>query len=206
MVTKRNFSKLNEKQNIHVQQNDGCLPAPEGLEPLLAWQQVQMSNFARLRQSFIEYKIAHQKEIKEEKAKLPQSKDVNRWSRLCFGSLSSLKANTDDLQNEHDTGTPPLLSIVAAMDQPCVEQVLEYHVEWFRSTKLSHRQGQWFYALLASLQKPLTPEACSSIRTLARRCSYLRGLLESDTDAQLVPLNLLICLVCKYFEQKDLGG
>ena len=38
-------------------------------------------------------------------------------------------------------------------------------------------QGQWFYALLTNLQKPLTPESCSWLRQLARICSILRATL-----------------------------
>lgn len=38
-------------------------------------------------------------------------------------------------------------------------------------------QGRWLYALLACLEKPLLPEAHSSIRQLARRCAQLRSTL-----------------------------
>lgn len=38
-------------------------------------------------------------------------------------------------------------------------------------------QGRWIYALLACLEKPLLPEAHSSIRQLARRCAQLRSTL-----------------------------
>ena len=41
-------------------------------------------------------------------------------------------------------------------------------------------QGQWFYSLLAALEKPLLPESCSLIRSLARVCSNLRASLVSD--------------------------
>lgn len=40
-------------------------------------------------------------------------------------------------------------------------------------------QGRWLYSLLACLEKPLLPEAHSSIRQLARRCAQLRSTLAS---------------------------
>lgn len=38
-------------------------------------------------------------------------------------------------------------------------------------------QGQWFFALMACLEKPLVPEACSLLRELARNCANLRATL-----------------------------
>ena len=40
-------------------------------------------------------------------------------------------------------------------------------------------QGQWFYALMSCLEKPLVPEACSLLRDLARNCANLRATLVS---------------------------
>ena len=40
-------------------------------------------------------------------------------------------------------------------------------------------QGRWLYALLVCLEKPLAPEACSLLRTLARNCANLRASLVS---------------------------
>ncbi|XP_044022504.1 gem-associated protein 2 isoform X4 [Siniperca chuatsi] len=70
---------------------------------------------------------------------------------------------------------------------------------------LDYSKGCWLYALLACLEKPLLPEAHSSIRQLARRCAQIRSKLESQEDEHLPALNLLICLVARYFEQNDLA-
>ncbi|GFR60838.1 gem-associated protein, partial [Elysia marginata] len=86
-----------------------------------------------------------------------------------------------------------------------VTKVLEYHVNWLEATGFSRKQGRWFYALLANLQKPLMPEDCSWLRRLARLCSNIRAALESPEDPQLNELNLIICLVARYFEQRDLA-
>lgn len=59
-------------------------------------------------------------------------------------------------------------------------------------------QGLWMYSLLACLEKPLLPEAHSSIRQLARRCAQLRSTLVSLVTLRLLSsarfLSLLIVL------------
>lgn len=61
----------------------------------------------------------------------------------------------------------------------CISPPVSYH-SWCLM------QGLWMYSLLACLEKPLLPEAHSSIRQLARRCAQLRSTLVS-----LVTLRLL---------------
>ncbi|KAM3670072.1 gem-associated protein 2 isoform X2 [Ammospiza nelsoni] len=102
-------------------------------------------------------------------------------------------------------GFPPLLSIVSRMNQATVTSVLEYLISWFGEKKFTPELGRWFYALLACLEKPLLPEAHSLIRQLARRCSEVRALEESKNEEQISALNLIICLVSRYFDQRDLA-
>uniref|UniRef100_A0A8C2P872 Gem-associated protein 2 n=1 Tax=Capra hircus TaxID=9925 RepID=A0A8C2P872_CAPHI len=73
------------------------------------------------------------------------------------------------------------------------------------SPGIDYVQGRWLYALLACLEKPLLPEAHSLIRQLARRCSEVRLLVDSKDDERVPALNLLICLVSRYFDQRDLA-
>lgn len=47
-------------------------------------------------------------------------------------------------------------------------------------------KGRWLYSLLACLEKPLLPEAHSSIRQLARRCAQLRCTLVGSTPPQFL--------------------
>ena len=51
-------------------------------------------------------------------------------------------------------------------------------------------QGQWFYALLINLQKPLTPESCAWLRQLARICSIIRATLVGLSPSLMV---LFVC-------------
>ncbi|KAG8013528.1 Gem-associated protein 2 [Nibea albiflora] len=84
-----------------------------------------------------------------------------------------------------------------------VLMVLEVLISWFEDNKFVPQLGCWLYSLLACLEKPLLPEAHSSIRQLARRCAQLRSTLESQDDEQLPALNLLICLVARYLPQSS---
>ena len=86
-----------------------------------------------------------------------------------------------------------------------VETLLEYNVRWLEEVEFSQQRGQWLYALLVKLEKPLTPEVCSLLRNLARICTAVRANLESPEDQLLPQLNLLICLVGRYFDQSDLA-
>ncbi|KAL2789992.1 gem-associated protein 2 isoform beta [Daubentonia madagascariensis] len=86
-----------------------------------------------------------------------------------------------------------------------VTSVLEYLSNWFGERDFTPELGRWLYALLACLEKPLLPEAHSLIRQLARRCSEVRLLVDSKDDERVPALNLLICLVSRYFDQRDLA-
>ncbi|KZS01392.1 Survival of motor neuron protein-interacting protein 1 [Daphnia magna] len=98
-----------------------------------------------------------------------------------------------------------MLPIILSLNQFMVETLLEYNVQWLEETSFSQQRGQWLYALLAKLEKPLKPEMCSLIRTLARLCSTFRANLASAEDPLLPQLNLFICLVGRYFDQTDLA-
>lgn len=91
------------------------------------------------------------------------------------------------------------------MNQATITSVLEYLSNWFGERDFTPELGRWFYALLACLEKPLLPEAHSLIRQLARRCSEVRLLVGSKDDERVPALNLLICLVSRYFDQRDLA-
>lgn len=96
-------------------------------------------------------------------------------------------------------------NIISVDVQFMVETLLEYNVQWLEETNFTQQRGQWLYALLAKLEKPLKPEMCSLIRTLARLCSTFRVQLASVDDPLLAQLNLFICLVGRYFDQSDLA-
>ncbi|XP_074645173.1 gem-associated protein 2-like [Tubulanus polymorphus] len=197
-----------KKPTITIPKVNDCPAPPQGFAPSLLWQHQQTADFSNIRQMIVHFKATN-KNVKPNK-NLPHKENAEEWCRLCFGRL--IVKNGTNLVNESPQssaqladGTPPLMSIVAAMNQPTVLRVLEYHLKWLEATGFTEQQGRWFYALLASLEKPLIPEACSIIRSLARMCAHLRTALSGPEDPKLVHLNLLVCLVARYFDQMDLA-
>uniref|UniRef100_T1IKF6 Gem-associated protein 2 n=1 Tax=Strigamia maritima TaxID=126957 RepID=T1IKF6_STRMM len=154
----------------------------------------------RFFQTSIQFNVTEKNIKKNTTIDLPNMDDDVGWCRLCFGNVTT----TAEKETINEDGLLPLVSIVCHMSQPLIEQVLDYHLAWFETTGFTEAQGRWFFALLACLEKPLTPDACSSLRTLVRYCANLRAAIDND-DARLPPLNLLICLVTRYFDQFDLA-
>lgn len=184
-------------QTVLYTTDSGCPAAPPGFLPSEEWEKFQVSEFSSIRNQMTQY-LAKQKQqgIKiKPSITLPSGDKEKEWSILCFG-------NPDD---KECSGTPPMLPIILSLNQFMVETLLEYNVQWLEETSFSQQRGQWLYALLAKLEKPLKPEMCSLIRTLARLCSTFRANLASAEDPLLPQLNLFICLVGRYFDQTDLA-
>ncbi|XP_005105416.1 gem-associated protein 2 [Aplysia californica] len=218
VVADMDTSSFLTQQTVKVSEPGGLLPVPVSYKAPMSWQRMQVAEFAALRQKLIQFKaLLKQKKINVPSPKLPQANDADTWCRLCFGRLkvkidqgdnSSTNASSENEKVPVDSpgeGTPPLLHIVAHMNQHQVTCVLEYHTNWLEATGFTSAQGRWFYALLANLQKPLSPEVCSWLRRLARLCSNIRASLEDVDQPMLKELNLIICLVSRYFDQRDLA-
>uniref|UniRef100_A0A3P8XH36 Gem-associated protein 2 n=1 Tax=Esox lucius TaxID=8010 RepID=A0A3P8XH36_ESOLU len=190
VVAKIDPKKLRKKQTVNVSLT-GCQAAPPGFSPSIKWQRQQVSNFSEIRQ--------------------PKQDAEEQWKRFCLGENVYLNSPTNDAGGENPgldyvkVGFPPFLSIVSRLNQATVSAVLEYLINWFEENGFVPQLGRWLYALLACLEKPLLPEAHSLIRQLARRSSEVRANLENQEDERLSPLNLMICLVARYFDQNDLA-
>ena len=151
----------------------------------------------------------------------PRIENEECWFKFIFGMNPQGIPDSEEI-----VGTPPLLPIISSLNQVRylmffkqvstqlhwnsllqfkVETLLEYNVNWLEKGGFSLYQGQWLYALLVRLEKPLKPEMCSLLRSLARTCSIIRKSLQSPSDPTLPQLNLFICLVGHYFDQSDLS-
>lgn len=142
---------------------------------------------------------------------MPKSEDEEGRKKFCLGEQLCAAGAVGPTENENpgidyiQIGFPPLLSIVSRTNQATVTSVLVQLSNWFGERDFTPELGRWIYALLACLEKPLSPEAHSLIRQPARRCSEVRLLVDSKDDERVPALNLLICLVTRYFDQCDLG-
>ncbi|XP_051725381.1 gem-associated protein 2 [Ctenopharyngodon idella] len=202
--------KLKKKQSVNVSIT-GCLAAPQGFSPSLKWQQQQVSKFSEIRQSVNKHRQHWNAQFLDDNVVMPKTEDEDGWRRFCLGENVCLDVQLKEEDNINPgldyvkTGFPPFLSIVSKLNQSTISAVLEYLINWFEERDFVPQLGRWLYALLACLEKPLLPEAHSLIRQLARRCSTVRANLESIDDDRLSALNLMICIVARYFEQNDLA-
>lgn len=202
--------KLTHKQTVNASVQN-CRAAPKGFSPSLSWQQKQVSNFSEVRQSISRNRKHWVSQTLDDNVLMPKVTDEEGWRLFCLGNrVCSCTSSNKDAEpspelDYNQVGFPPFLSIVSRLNQSTVLVVLEILITWFEGEDFVPQLGCWLYALLACLEKPLIPEAHSSIRQLARRCAQLRSTLESQDDEKLPALNLLICLVARYFEQSDLA-
>ncbi|XP_071499075.1 gem-associated protein 2-like [Diadema antillarum] len=217
VVAHLNRDTFRNKQTVIVSNSTGFTPAPRGYAPTLDWQRQQAAAFSELRQRLVrvEARIAAEK---REKVVLPRYKDEDSWCQFCLGRafLDRLRKKQgrppvkDEEENICDlvtlsTPVPPLITIISSLDQAMVQKLLEYHVEWLETVGFSIAQGCWLFALLSCLEKPLLADSTATIRTLSRHCATLRAVLESTNDDNLPPLNLLISIIARYFDQTDLA-
>ncbi|XP_077431381.1 gem-associated protein 2 [Vanacampus margaritifer] len=203
--------KLKKRQTVNIPVAE-CRAAPAGFSPSLDWQQRQVSNFSDVRQSITKNRQHWSSHSLDDNVLMPKQADEEGWKRFCLGELlyqgtfsCPAEADADAGLDYSKVGFPPFLSIVSRLSQSTILTVLDILISWFEERDFVPQLGRWLYALLACLEKPLLPEAHSSIRQLARRCAQLRGNLASQDDDNLPALNLLICLVARYFEQNDLA-
>ncbi|KAM5235212.1 gem-associated protein 2 isoform 1-T1 [Ctenodactylus gundi] len=187
--------KLKRKQSVNISLS-GCQPAPEGYSPTLKWQQQQVAQFSAVRQNVNKHRSHWKSQQLDSNVTMPKSEDEEGWKKFCLG---------ERLCAEGAIG--PTISESPGIDyiQATVTSVLEYLGNWFGERDFTPELGRWLYALLACLEKPLLPEAHSLIRQLARRCSAVRLLVDNKDDERVPALNLFICLVSRYFDQRDLA-
>ena len=156
------------------------------------------------------------------------------WNSVC----AALKAkdsdsdedeedNTAPVNESNSAGRAPLTTLLCSLRPNVVVRVLEYHVGWCEAVDMvlpgggvlgdvtspsAPMMGEWLFALLARLEKPLHPDVESSLRTLAlvaakQRLALAREEVSGDgqPDPRINGLTLFVCLVAKYFGQSDLA-
>lgn len=201
--------KLKKNQSVNISVSE-CQAAPLGFSPSLQWQQQQVSNFSQIRMRVFKHRLHWKSHSLDENVALPAADDDDGWRRFCLGL--NVYLNVTQSENTQSPGLdyvklgfPPFLSIVSKLPQSSLLSVLEFLILWFLDNNFVPQLGRWLYALLACLEKPLLPEAHSLIRQLARRCSAVRAQLANKDDECLSALNLMICIVARYFDQNDLA-
>ncbi|GBN42692.1 Gem-associated protein 2 [Araneus ventricosus] len=212
-------TKFLNRQTITIDDGNGFISARPGFEADPEWREEQLELF-----------IANRIKMSENRDYLKQKfprKDVPRinkkqeWCLYClgvekhdlvYGKAEKLEASNDDNTAVNpkkarfsDSPNPPLLSVMLYMNQSRVAKLLSYHIDWLEEIGFCHPQGEWLYALLVALEKPLDPDTCALLRSLSRQCSKLRNELSTSDHEFVRPLNLFLSIVAHYFDQKDMS-
>jgi len=146
------------------------------------WQTMQVSNFSSLR-----LRMERRKNLKDEEI-------------LECPPRESGKAIEVMLSEE------PLVSTLAGYSQASVALLLTSIMEHLAENDNDFPESiaKWTYSLLSVLEEPVEPGVFHIIRELVRIFSRMRSRLQVPDDPMVIRLNLLICIITRYFNQVDL--
>ncbi|XP_062549949.1 protein Gemin2 [Armigeres subalbatus] len=193
------------QQEIRSLTGSGAIPmdlvknvAPRTLMPTKEWESIQNKKFAELRDTITGYRNgAHYQE--------------NLQKTHIYLNFENRKQLRD-----YCAKNQPFVRILLSIPQRNLEVLLEYLNEWLqeeRSEEVSVEERiyrkdwitQWVYAILACIITPLEPYVHSVLRDIAKMCIAMRNDLGAEDELKVLPLNLLICIISKNFNQLDLG-
>ena len=98
---------------------------------------------------------------------------------------------------------PESLQIISNMKQSIITRLIEKHADWASTLEeIDVNQALWFYSLMSVVEKPLHPDSESSMRSFVLVCSKQRS---RQNNRKTRELDLIICIVAKYFGQADLA-
>ena len=211
------------------QQSNGFIKADPEFMPSLEWQREQVSDFTKVRLKMSRMKDLRIKCGLTDVRPFFRNKPLNWWKEFCTGrkaddTSDSSSASETSESDVTPSATPaqestiksekkvkpepnqPLLSYLCDMTADEVIRVLNYHQQWVQQLGFTEHTGRWIYALLVALEKPLPSEVYSILRDLSRVCSQCRHKIDdrSETNQTLIALNLIICLIGRYFDQNDM--
>lgn len=204
------------QQTVKFDLCNGFIRAAPGFEPTDQWQKEQLTFFTKTRDEL----FTHRESLKSKfpRREFPKLSRRTEWFVYCLGKEKYEQLFGKKAEELEESGPPkskksrisndrnkPLLSIILYLHQGYIIKLLSYHIEWLEKARFSHEQGEWLYALLLCLEKPLDPDTCALLRSLSRVCSSLRSSLVDPEDEALKPLNTIITIISQYFDQKDMS-
>lgn len=158
--------------------------APHVLLPTKEWTEIQVKEFQTLQEKVSKRRRRAPQQIKTD---FPDDED-DKWKDFC-------RAN------------PPKLTVLMSLSQKQLESLLEHESNWLKESNLQlHSEdfwlGQWIYGSLVCLMIPLEPNLHHIIREIARFCIRRRNSVACPVE--VLPLNVLICIISVHFKQLDL--
>jgi len=204
-------SKSSENDRTKARPPSGCCPSA-------SWQRDQVSQFSEVRLKAERHAELGRRtgEVGIGTVKIPDKKNEAVWCHMILGGKvwrEICVGREDDEAGSKASDVPPdepKLSFVLSVPVHVCEHVLEYLVTWLSLTGWRNEYGPWIYSLLVRLEKPLTPDVGSLLRDLVLVSAKERKRIVNEVsdvevkDESVAALNLIICLVAKYFGQTDL--
>ena len=138
-----------------------------------------------------------------------------------------MSLDNEDKCSEYCCNNDPLFNTIISLGQRRLELLLEYLSNWLceRSedetllNSIVNNSGdfeknhewltKWIYSCISCLQFPLDAHVHNSLRVIAKACIKVRSNLkineEEGSILNVLPFNLLICIIAKSFDQFDLA-
>lgn len=96
------------------------------------------------------------------------------------------------ISEEHvnNDGCQPLMSLMLVLTQPQIENLIYFQADWITRFGFANKcQGEWLYALLACIDKPVDPSTMGDVRNICKTLVSLR----SQYCAKLKHAGILLC-------------
>lgn len=152
---------------------------------------------------------------------------VNDDTAVSSDVLDETLDETPPSQNIMQLGHRPLMNLMLQLNQNQLEKLVKWNLLWVKNIGFVNEcQGQWLYAVLACLFKPVDPSVMSDLRSIVRALIKIRNKFSEDWGAHfetkdeeenherfqcdervfdfINTLNLFIYIIADYFQQKDL--
>ncbi|KAF8379336.1 hypothetical protein HHK36_028770 [Tetracentron sinense] len=99
--------------------------------------------------------------------------------------------------------TDPTVAAILGMDSVSRVSILKRRINSLETAStLSRNECAWIFALCGAIDTPLDADTGASLRCLLRKCSSLRA-GKSETDDEVVMLNMLVTISGRYFRQLE---
>ncbi|XP_046677459.1 gem-associated protein 2 isoform X2 [Homalodisca vitripennis] len=184
-------------QVIHVPTKKEC---SRELLPSKDYQQSVTADFSKLRLKMesLQKKMEDDITIRKIRKALPDKEDDDEWLKIC-----SLQEGPDVVR---ECAVGPSAKLCLSMSQVKIWHVLSYFPDWITEGSLSLADScRWIYCLLACLELPMEPDVYFTLRQISRALMEHRAGLESQDTDSLPHINLIICIIGRYFRQEDLA-
>uniref|UniRef100_A0AAR5QHK4 Gem-associated protein 2 n=1 Tax=Dendroctonus ponderosae TaxID=77166 RepID=A0AAR5QHK4_DENPD len=173
------FTKYKKNQTVHVTIETESPKALEKFCPSKSWQDNALQDYIQLR-TFLS------------NTQQPNPTDQSICKKSFWKSIEK---------------TRPSFSEITQYSQAAKILMLAEITKYLENVRIvSETVGVWIYAILALLEKPLSPDCCYKLRQFAKKCIELRAALKEEDEVSLAnPLNLFICVIARFFNQLDLA-